>query len=345
MTEIKIHYIEDHQKDLIAQWDQIVTNKILSPQVFYGWKKIAEDIFGVNVFTLLAKSHDGDRSGLAFLYLSRKDKILYSSRYGFYADDAEIAEALENEIMILAERYGVQKTLLTSGMQEFSLRGNINHKECLYLPLNAKTHDDLWEAIPKKTKNMIRKAEKSDVKVSFDWGNLEKFYDVYADRFLEKSLSIKPLRYFYVLKDQFQDNVVLISALQGGNLVAGMVFMMSDKMACYAYNASVVSAANNGVNNLLMWEAMKYFHGRGIEMIDLSESKPESPVHQFKTRLSRGIIPKTIYYYERAGQKNFSIRLFASQKIAGVLQRLMPLMPPALKRKYLEYLGRGGRVL
>lgn len=345
MTAIKIHYVEDHQKDLVALWDGIVADKILSPQVFYGWKKIAEDVFGVQVFTLLATRHDGDRSGLAFLYLSRKDKILYSSRYGFYADDAEIEKILQEEIEVISKRFAVQKTLITSGIQQFSLCGELNYKECLYLPLTAKTQGDLWDTIPKKTKNMIRKADKAEIKISFDWNNLEKFYDVYADRFLEKSLSIKPFRYFCALKDQFQDRVFLISAFQGDDLMAGMVFIMSEKMTYYAYNAAIISAANNGMNNLLMWEAMKYFHGKGIEMIDLSESKPESPVYQFKTRLSKDIIKKTIYYYDLSDHVKFNFHVFMRRKILGILQRLMPLIPPAYKRKYLEYLGGIGRVL
>lgn len=345
MTEIKVHYVEEHERDFITLWNEIAQDKILSPLGFYEWKRIAEKCFGVKVFAILARSENGNRNGIAFLYFSPKENVLYSFRHGFYADDEEIAEKLRNEILLLANRNGVQKTLITSGLQQYEIFGTKIQKECLYLPLSANTHDDLWETIPKKTKNMIRKAEKAEYKISLSWDELEKFHDVYADRFTEKSLGIKPLSYFRVLKNEFQDNVILISAVQGNDLVGGMVFILSEKIAYYAYNASVVSAANNGVNNLLMWEAMKTFHAKGIEIIDLSESKPDSPVHQFKSRLSKDIIPKTIYYYELPGSGKSNISVFIRQKISGILQRLMPCMPRYFKRKYLEYLGGSGRVL
>ncbi len=349
MSSIKIHRLRNKDTNYIQLWDEYVKAQALPAQACYAWRNILEDVFSASVHALLALHADGRVLGFALVYYTPGHEVLYSTRYGFHAVNQDVAVLLEDSISAFAENNDLTQSVITSGAQSFDLSGQQATKTSLYLPLDFGDEDSLWLSVPKKTKNMIRKAGKSNIEISYDWEYLDQFYDVYMNRFLGKSLSIKPIALFHSIRDLFGDNAVFICALHDGKLVAGMVFISAEFGVSYAYNASIVNASNNGANNLLMWEAMKLFRDKGAAYIDLSESSPESPVYKFKMRLSKNIDTKTIHYFDFVGgmhaSKTTPFPLLVRHKINGLLFRLMPLMPRFVKIKYLKYIGGRGRVI
>ena len=351
MTGIQTRIVENGDAELIMLWDKKVKEKSLPPQACYQWKTIIEDIFKAKAYAFLAMDENGKTVGFALVFFKAGEEILYSCRYGFYADNQDVSLALQGEVQKLAYQYGIHKTVMTSGNHEFDLSEQQENKESLYLPLTYQDEEALWLSLPKKTKNMIRKAEKTGITVLHDWDKLDQFYDIYTERFTEKSLGIKPFGLFQSIRDLFGEDAVLMCAVQDNQLAAGMIFISAGDTVSYGYNASNLDASNSGANNLLMWEAMRYFHGKGAKYIDLSESKPDSPVYKFKMRLSKDIEARAIYYYDfmdgvqEMKEKPMSVSLFVKYKIRGLLQRLMPVMPHGLKKKYLQYLGMGGRLI
>ncbi len=342
-----INNIDSDDKDSIELWNKLVVKKSLPPQACYIWKKHLENIFDLKTFSLLVIDEKGDAKGLCIVYFTEGDEILYSCRYGFYAESEDVVLALQNEIINICRCNNLRKTHITSGSLDVVLNGKKETKDSLYLPLEYLNKDDLWLSVPKKTKNMIRKAEKSGFTISYDWAHLERFYEIYTGRFLEKSLSLKPFSHFLSIKESFGKDAILISAFHEDKFIAGMIFISTGEIVSYAYNASIVNALNNGINNLLMWEAMRIFHESGAKYIDLSESKPDSSVFKFKSRLSKDIELKKIYYYDIlcgvTGCINW--KLFLRYKVYGILHRAMPFMTRSMKKKYLGHIGKRGRVI
>ena len=347
--DIEIRHIKKDDTELITLWNKLVTENDLPPQALFTWKENLEGVFGTKSYTLLAIDQDMRARGFTLVFFHSGEETLYTCRYGFFAQDNLTAQALYTEIRSIALQHKIKKTVITSGTLELELAGRKESKESLYLPLDYINEEQLWLSIPKKTKNMIRKAEKTGLTVTSDWKYIDEFYNIYTERFIEKTLSIKPLKHFLSLKELFGERAVFIGALQGETIIAGMIFISTSNAVSYAYNASNLNASNNGANNLIMWEAMKLFHKEKVKYIDLSESKPESPVYKFKTRLSKGIMRKTIYYYDCLSNdkttKTPSITMFVTYKCRGLLHRLVPIMPSYLKKIYLLYLGSRGRVV
>ena len=345
---IRIRHLTNNDTDLIPLWDQEIRECNLPPHALYAWKNILEDVYKAKTYALLALNGESKLMGYALLFKPKGEEALYSCRYGFWAATKEAANALCEEIKSIAAKHKVQKALVTSGEFPLDLPDKEKSKESLFLPLIYADEEQLWQSIPKKTKNMIRKAEKSGLSLTYDWGYLPEFYEIYAQRFIEKGLHIQPIEHFQAVRDLFGSDAVFIGALQEGKLVAGMIFLSAGKTVSYAYNASIVSASNNGANNLIMWDAMQYFYRKGAQYVDLSESTPDSPVYKFKTHLSKDIQIREIYYYDALSGQKFagaSFSHFIRNKVRGAMHRLMPLMPPRLKRKYLTNLGTRGRII
>ena len=350
-THFRILYVEKNDTELIVLWDKAVKENALPPQASYAWKTNLENIYGANACALLAVDSENNVAGFALVFFKKGEEVLYSCPHGFFAKNEAAAIALRDEIKAIAQKNNLRKTVITSGTLALDLPTKQNGKAGLYLPLAYADEEKLWLSIPNKTKNMIRKADKAGITISYDWKHLDAFYAMYMDRCSEKSLGIKPLKHFQSIKNLFGDNAVFIGALQNKKLVAGMIFISAGTSVSYAYNASIINASSSGANNLLMWEAMRFFYRKAARYIDLSESTPGSPVYKFKMRLSKDIECKEIHYYdflsesEFAANRKISAALFFKYKVQGVLARLMPILPTFLKKKYLQYLGMNGRIM
>lgn len=346
---VRVYQIENPQQDYIKLWDDLVDEAALPPQSYYAWKPHLEKVFGVSVFALLILN--GDRAtGFCMFYVNPNNRTAYSCQYGFFAKDEASAQALLQEVLKICDHHKIPQTLITSGSSAYVLECASESKTSLYLPLGYEDDEALWLSLPKKTKNMVRKAQKSEYELETDWQLLKKFYGVYTDRFIEKKVGIKPLQHFQALKEDFGDRVTLLSATKNGEYLGGSIFVSGAEIVSYAFNASDMAASNNGVNNMLMWEAMKMFRAQGKTYIDLSESKLDSPVYKYKSRLSKDIEAKTIFYYDflKADQGNFSVppsQSFWRNKMYGFLQRVYPVMPKTFKKRYLLHLGQKGRLV
>ncbi|MGB0720266.1 MAG: GNAT family N-acetyltransferase, partial [Bdellovibrionales bacterium] len=226
------------------------------------------------------------------------------------------------------QTYAVQKGWSSAYLlsnRHFEGLGECNIRSHMILPLGASSEDALYQSIPKKQRNMIKKAQTQNYDISTSWIHFDAFYDIYKQHCRAKSLSTKPRLYFETLKRVFGDCITLYSALSNKEPVAGMIFLCSSHASSYLFNASSTDAQKNGVNNLLMWEAARHFHYQHQNYIELGFSTPQSPVYQFKKRLSKDICEQQLYGYELIfGNLAMPNRLknMARNKYNGILQRL-----------------------
>ena len=343
-NDIYIKFLSVNDLADIDLWNNLVGAQSLPAQALFDWKSSIDSIFFAQSFAILALNQEKKACGFSLLFISERDSTLWSTRFGFFATNQIVAETLFNEVKIIASRYNIQQCNITSGHINFNFLNPPIIKYSLSLPLIYSSERELWASIPHKTRNMIRKAEKTGVQITYNWKLLNEFYDLYVNRSLEKSLGIKPLTYFHALKNIFGDKAIFIGAVDNNILVAGMIFVSTHNIATYLHNASIVSSKYNGVNNLIMWQAMQFFYFKKIKYIDLSESSPKSTVFQFKKSLSNDIKTNYIYYYQvKFCAGNFlvlSINFFKR-----ITHTLMLKLPNCYKKTYLSYLGRRGRVL
>ncbi|MCB1652291.1 MAG: peptidoglycan bridge formation glycyltransferase FemA/FemB family protein [Alphaproteobacteria bacterium] len=294
----------------------------LPPLALPDWLKIAQTVFNRQPFILLSKNDEGTLNGFCAGY--HRQRKLYTLPFGFFAQNDDIAEMLNERLRVYAKEQGLQSACLFSASEHNNL-GRPIMRHHLILPLKANDEEELYASIPKKQRNMIKKAQSGEYEISGSWEHIEKFYCIYADHCREKALSQKPIAYFYALREIFGENIMLYSALDKDDVVAGMVFLKSVNAASYLFNASMASAQRAGVNNLLMWEASKSFYHTGHNFIELGLSALESPVYQFKKRLSKNIEECSIFRYEvtfRELSTGERIRQLITGKYNGLLSRL-----------------------
>jgi hypothetical protein len=309
-----------------ARWDNYIIDHEIPGYALYNWGDIYQDLYRRKILRIGLETEQGQLSGLCFGYFG--SGRFYTSRYGFYANDKTCSDILMQEVNILCNKLNLHEGLFTSGhSRNFPADETILEKSNMLLPLFSEDGQSLWDLVPKKTKNIIRKAHKREFIFSQDWQKLLEFYDVYKMRQIQKNLNVFPLSFFQVLKETFKQRVVLMTALQENRVVAGMIFFLMPQISSYLFNASLESAQKDGVNNALMWEAMNDFKERGIKNIELGESRMGSPVYDFKRRLSQNVQNIPAYYWQKKFKNNMlPINLYLSlhSKALSLLGRNNP---------------------
>ena len=133
---------------------------------------------------------------------------------------------------------------------------------------------------------MIVQSEKKSIQVKIlpDKGNLHKFYDMHAMLRINKFNEIpQPWKYFECIYDEYfiQNKGGVIHAFDpGGNLIAGILFVIDGSKAYYKFSASYLDSLQYRPNNLLMDRLIQYCDEKDIKKDDNERSNKS---HKKKT--------------------------------------------------------------
>jgi hypothetical protein len=154
------------------------------------------------------------------------------------------------------------------------------------------------------------------------------------------------------LRLRFPGTSEFLLARRDKDPIAGIHVMYGKNTAHYSYSGVVPGHEKDCPVQLLLWEAIKECHRRGIERFDLGEAREGSGVYQFKIWM--GGQPKPVYYYDLPLDVPDQVR--ARPLTSRIHSRLvdlatrteswaLPHLPNALKAPLLERRKRQGRLL
>ncbi len=168
------------------------------------------------------------------------------------------------------------------------------------LELEAK-EDDIFSRFGDSHRRNIRKAKREGVRISIDQSleSLEEFYRLNCLTRRRHGLPPQPLSFFKnVLKDILSKDLgIIVSALYQKKTVASSVFFHFGNRAIYKYGASDAVFQRVRPNNLVMWEAIRWYRDRGFRHFSLGRTaRDNSGLLRFK-RLWGGH-EHTLEYYK-----------------------------------------------
>lgn len=150
------------------------------------------------------------------------------------------------------------------------------------IDFNEKNTDKIWKDMDQNTRNTIKKAENSDLKISrcFD---IKKFYKFNTETFKRQNIKI-PYSFEYVDKmySIFKDNIVIFKAVDTNNKIHAMNFYIRDKKSVYYLMSGTDNNFRNmGSQDLIQWEAVKFFSDK-VEYFDFEGSMIENIESNFR---------------------------------------------------------------
>jgi hypothetical protein len=145
------------------------------------------------------------------------------------------------------------------------------------LPL-ASDEEAMFCGFSNGTKGNIKKAEREGVEVSIstDRGSLEEFYKLHSATRKRHGLPPQPLSFFSTVHTHvFSANNGFVSlARLKGKPIAGAVFFHFGSKAIYKYSASDIAHQAVRGNNLVLWEAIRWYCKNKFTSLCLGRTEP-----------------------------------------------------------------------
>ncbi len=165
----------------------------------------------------------------------------------------------------------------------------------------SRPEDGIFSGLRANVQRNIRRAEKEGVTVESEASsaNLREFYRLNCLTRREHGLPPQPIRFFENLREHVlsKGKGTLLLARYRGNCVAGAVFVHHGCQAIFKYGASDRRFQRLRANNLVLWEAIRSYNGRGFRIFSFGRTNiGHAGLRHFKQ--SWGSSERLLRYYE-----------------------------------------------
>lgn len=241
--------------------------------------------------TPLSAWRDGQVVGYLPLVLARSTlfgrrlvSLPYVSEAGVLAEDESIAAALVERAHALAAELGADQVELRHrqplGIDE--LAPVRRDKGGMTLALAA-DEQAMWQTIPSKVRNQIRKARKQRVDCRVGGAELlDAFFAVFAQNMRDLGTPVLPKRLFRAMLHQFGPDAELVLAEHDGRVAAGAVLIHGPGVTEVPSASSLRRFNHTNANMALYWRLVNRAIERGSAVFDFGRCSEGSGPHRFK---------------------------------------------------------------
>ncbi len=204
-----------------------------------------------------------------------------------------------DEVLQYGRRAGWKYLELRGGEKHFN--GAAPYRS--YLRHVLKIHDQeklLFSGIKPNTRRNIRAAQKSGIRIAVSdlESDLHEYYRLHCLTRNRHGVPPQPYRFFRAI----HRNVIskgkgfTVLGRHEGRAVAGAVYLHSGQKGIYKFGASDLRYQHLRGNNLVMWEAIRWFSKNGFEELCFGRTEPENiGLVRFKAGLGAEV--REIHYY------------------------------------------------
>lgn len=256
----------------------------------YAWTRMVEDTFGYKGHYLIARQN-GQICGVlplihvrSRLFGNRLLSMPFSDYGGPVTTSAAATEALYHRAIAIAEEHGCDSVELRNTIplsHDLYLRRD---KMSMYLPL-APNAQEVWETLRHKTRNRVRKAERSGLTVKVGGQEfIGEFYRVWTVRMRELGTPCYPCKLFHTIMRMFPDQSrIFVAVLAGAPVAVLFAYTFKGWVQC-SWGAALRAYDGLGPNYILNWAAIEYYCGQSMRWFDFGRSTKGSGQHTFKER-------------------------------------------------------------
>ncbi|OGR12270.1 MAG: hypothetical protein A2277_14775 [Desulfobacterales bacterium RIFOXYA12_FULL_46_15] len=284
----------------MEMWDNYV---LAHPQgtVFHltAWRKVIEISFGHKSYYIMATQQNRI---CGILPLFEIKSILFGHYFvsvpfaeigGVLADNPDIEQTLIQNAASITDAHSAQYLELRNRkeLQGFKTKS-------LYYNFRKEISSDLDEnlnAIPRKSRAMVRNAIKKDLVSETGHHLLPEFYRILALNYHRLGTPIFSEKFFKNFLIEFGRNadILLVKTKEGQFAAAVLFFIFKDQMIPY-YAGSDFIFRNLGPNDFMYWELMKHAVEKKCRIFDFGRSKEGTGSFNFKKHW--GFEPEPLSY-------------------------------------------------
>jgi len=314
-------------------WDRVVTGSDQSKFYhLYQWGTLLNEVHGHKLVYLQEDNGVFPLACVKSLFFGKRLISLPFADYGGpCAQDENTAEKLISECEEMGQRLAVDFIEIRSPSSQYFQRleahGFVRRDDYLTFILRLdKGIDGLWKDIGDKTRNRVRKAEKSDIHLVYaaSKSDLQAFYLLYCKTMKRLGSPPQPYRYFERIWDLFYPaNMIMPLASRHGKYVAGGLIFLKSKQMHFAYSCSLSEYLPLAPNDLVWWDAIKWGSEHGFSCLDLGRTREGEDTVTFKKRW-HGESVQMPYFYKFWGKTLDQRQEIKYRRISQLWSRYVP---------------------
>jgi FemAB-related protein (PEP-CTERM system-associated) len=227
----------------------------------------------------------------------------YLNTGGVMCDELAVAKMLIDRAVQLADELKVRYLELRheTPIDHPAFNAQMTDKVHMRLPLPANSQE-LWNHLPSKVRNQIRKGQK--VNLTVDWGGHElmpDFYDVFSENMRDLGTPAYGSNFFESILDLFPDRAELAVVRHGPVAVAVALLLHGWGVSEVPSAALLRHYRASNANMLLYWHLLERAIKRGNQVFDFGRSTKDSNTYRFKKQWGARAVPAVWQYYIRRG--------------------------------------------
>jgi FemAB-related protein (PEP-CTERM system-associated) len=278
-----------------ADWDAFVATR--GDEAGYhawGWQRVFDKAFGHRSVYLMARRGDSVAGVLPLVEIRSRlfgntlTSLPFLNYGGVIADSPEAAAALAAAAREEAQARRCDHVEMRHVAPQFPNLPSKRHKVSMRLALA----DNMWEALDRKVRNQIRKAEKSGLVIERGGEELVgDFYKVFARNMRDLGTPVYSRRLFEEVLRTFPHRSLLhVVRLKGEAVAAGFTYRTST-MVQLPWASSIREYNSLCPNVLLYWDAIQFAQSSGASTFDMGRSTPNEGSFKFKAQWGATPVP------------------------------------------------------
>ena len=316
------------------QWDAYVAGHP-EATVYHqaAWGRLLARVFRRDL-RMLAATTDGRVSGVLPIVGFRSRvfgtfavSLPFVNYGGLLADDEASGRALLDAALAVSREWGASHLELRHTEQKFPQLQSKRHKVGMTMPLLA-TPDAQWQALDRKLRNQVRKAEKSGLTVTT--GGVEDvrgFYEVFSHNMRDLGTPVYPKRFFEEMLATFPAQARVFTVMHRGQPIAAAVTQSFRRTFEVPSASSLREFRTLCPNILLYWEMVRFAVSSGMTTFDFGRSTPGDGTFLFKQQWGGQPHP-LVWEYWTAGGTQLPERTRDNPKFAAAIAAWQKLPVP-----------------
>lgn len=196
-----------------------------------------------------------------------------------------------------------------------------------------KGENEIFSNFRGSTIRNIKRAIKEGVKIRIDqsFESIKEFYRLNCITRREHGLPPQPRSFFHKLHDHVisKDMGFVVLGSYNGSYIAGAVYLHFGNQAIYKYGASDKQYQHLRANNLVMWEAIKWYAVNKYRMFSFGKTEAENEgLRQFK--MGWGPMEEIVKYFRYDVRKKAFV--CEHRSVSRLQERFFRMMPIAVSQ-------------
>ncbi|MGH9409027.1 MAG: FemAB family XrtA/PEP-CTERM system-associated protein [Vicinamibacterales bacterium] len=289
-------------RDLSARdWDAFVdAHPDATGAHVHGWRGIFEDVLGHRC-EYLASRRGGAVTGVLPLVKFRSRlfgrfvvSLPFLNNGGLLTTDDDSARALIEAARGIGNAFGAAHIELRHRDRQMPDLPSRDHKVGMLLPLTG-NGEAMWNALDRKVRNQVRKAQKSELEaISGGEALLDEFYAVFARNMRDLGTPVLSKRFFGEVLRRFPQRACVFVVRHKGQPVAASLPIVHRGTFEVPWASSLKQFRQLCPNMLLYWTMIEAAAARGCTVFDFGRSTPDAGTYHFK--LQWGAVPRPLHW-------------------------------------------------